>query len=45
MEDAPIMDARDTIMIGEILQFSDLQELCMPGERPRRSTVEAWAKS
>lgn len=32
-------------MIGPVLQFCDLQELCKPGERPRRATVEAWADS
>lgn len=31
-------------MIGRILQFQDLQELCRPGERPRLATVEAWAR-
>lgn len=31
-------------MIGEIFQFQDLQELCRPGERPRLSTVETWAR-
>ncbi len=31
-------------MIGEVLQFRDLQELCRPGKRPRLSTVERWAK-
>ncbi|WP_329766009.1 hypothetical protein [Stenotrophomonas geniculata] len=31
-------------MIGEVLQFQDLQELCRPGERPRLATVEAWAR-
>lgn len=32
-------------MIGEvILQFSDLQELCSPGEKPRLSTVCRWAE-
>lgn len=31
-------------MIGEVLQFEDLQELCKPGERPRLATVEAWAR-
>jgi hypothetical protein len=31
-------------MIGPILQFEDLQELCRPGEHPRLSTVEAWAR-
>ena len=31
-------------MIGEFLQFPDLQELCRHGERPRLSTVEAWAR-
>lgn len=30
-------------MIGEILQFRDLQELCQPGKRPRLATVERWA--
>ncbi|TAA18738.1 hypothetical protein EA658_13945 [Pseudoxanthomonas winnipegensis] len=30
--------------MGErVLQFSDLQELCRPGERPRLSTVVRWA--
>jgi hypothetical protein len=32
-------------MIGPILQFSDLQELCRPGERPRLATVERWART
>jgi hypothetical protein len=32
-------------MIDTILQFSDLQELCRPGEKPRLSTVERWAAS
>lgn len=31
-------------MIGSILQYEDLQELCRPGERPRLATVEAWAR-
>ena len=31
-------------MIGPVLQFEDLQELCKPGERPRLATVEAWAR-
>lgn len=31
-------------MIGPVLQFDDLQEMCRPGEKPRLSTVEAWAK-
>lgn len=31
-------------MIGSILQFQDLQELCKPGKRPRLATVERWAK-
>lgn len=31
-------------MIGPILQFEDLQELCRPGEHPRMATVEAWAR-
>ncbi len=31
-------------MIGEVLQFRDLQELCRPGKRPRLATVERWAK-
>ncbi len=31
-------------MIGEILQFRDLQELCQPGKRPRLTTVERWAR-
>ena len=30
-------------MIGPVLQFADLQELCRPGEKPRLSTVERWA--
>ena len=32
-------------MIGPVLQFEDLQELCKPGERPRLATVEAWARN
>lgn len=32
-------------MIGPVLQFSDLQELCRPGERPRLATVETWARA
>lgn len=32
-------------MIGEVLQFRDLQELCHPGRRPRLATVERWARS
>ena len=31
-------------MIGDVLQFRDLQELCRPGKRPRLATVERWAK-
>lgn len=31
-------------MIGRIVQFADLQELCQPGRKPRRPTVEAWAR-
>lgn len=31
-------------MIGPILQFPDLQDLCRPGEHPRLATVEAWAR-
>lgn len=27
-----------------ILTFAQLQELCAPGEKPRRATVEAWAR-
>ncbi|WCE02811.1 hypothetical protein [Pseudoxanthomonas sp. JBR18] len=30
-------------MIGTVLQFTDLQELCKPGGRPTLATVEAWA--
>lgn len=30
-------------MIGPVLQFEDLQELCRPGERPRMTTVVKWA--
>lgn len=32
-------------MIGSILQFQDLQELCKPGEKPRLATVESWARA
>lgn len=32
-------------MIGEVLQFRDLQELCRPGKRPRLATVERWARA
>lgn len=35
----------EAAMIGPVLQFADLQELCRPGERPRLATVEAWARS
>lgn len=31
-------------MIGPVLQFEDLQQLCKPGEHPRLATVEAWAR-
>lgn len=31
-------------MIGSILQFEDLQELCQPGGNPRLATVEKWAR-
>jgi len=31
-------------LIGPILQFEDLQQLCRPGEKPRLATVEAWAQ-
>lgn len=31
-------------MIGSILQYQDLQQLCQPGKRPRLATVEAWAR-
>lgn len=31
-------------MIGSVLQFEDLQQLCRPGERPRLATVEKWAR-
>lgn len=31
-------------MIGSILQYEDLQQLCRPGKRPRLATVEAWAR-
>jgi len=31
-------------MIGNILQFQDLQELCKPGAKPRLATVEQWAR-
>jgi len=27
-----------------IVPFETLQQLCRPGEHPRRATVEAWAK-
>ncbi len=30
-------------MIKSILQFSDLQEICKPGKKPRLRTVESWA--
>ena len=31
-------------MVGSVLQFKDLQQLCKPGEHPRLATVEAWAR-
>ena len=32
-------------MIGPILQFEDLQELCQPGGHPRLARVEKWARA
>lgn len=33
-------------MIADVvLQFSDLQELCHPGGKPRLSTVDRWARA
>lgn len=32
-------------MIGPVLQFEDLQNLCKPGERPQLATVERWARA
>jgi hypothetical protein len=32
-------------MIGPVLQFCDLQEMCHPGGSPRLATVERWARS
>lgn len=32
-------------MIGPVLQFEDLQQLCQPGGNPRVSTVERWARA
>lgn len=34
-----------TMIADSILQFTDLQELCRPCEKPRLSTVERWATS
>lgn len=31
-------------MIGTVLQFADLQELCKPGHKPRARTVVAWCE-
>lgn len=31
-------------MIGPVLQFEDLQDLCKPGEHPHLATVERWAR-
>lgn len=31
-------------MIGTVLQFEDLQELCRPKTQPRLATVERWAR-
>jgi hypothetical protein len=31
-------------MIGPVLQFHDLQEICKPGEKPRLATVESWIR-
>ena len=33
------------MIADSILQFTDLLELCRPGEKPRLSTVERWASS
>ncbi|KUF35094.1 hypothetical protein AO826_20555 [Xanthomonas phaseoli pv. manihotis] len=32
-------------MIGPVLQFEDLQQICKPGEHPRLATVEGWART
>lgn len=40
-----MLDQRRRRLIGDVLQFQDLQELCRPGERPRLATVEAWART
>ena len=37
-------DQSSQSVIGPVLQFEDLQELCKPGEHPRLATVEAWAR-
>jgi hypothetical protein len=37
--------AHPIVVLGPVLQFHDLQELCKPGEHPRLATVEKWAKA
>jgi cell division inhibitor SulA len=37
--------ANTQTMIGPVLQFEDLQQLCQPGGNPRASTVERWARN
>ena len=32
-------------MIGPVLQFEDLQQLCQPDKKPRLATVEKWARA
>lgn len=39
------MSNGDRLLCRPVLQYADLQELCRPGERPRLSTVEAWARA
>lgn len=31
-------------MIGPVLEFSDLQEMCSKGKKPRLTTVVRWAE-
>jgi hypothetical protein len=32
-------------VIGPVIQFEDLQEICKPGAHPRLAAVERWAKA
>ncbi|WP_414613940.1 hypothetical protein [Stenotrophomonas muris] len=31
--------------LPDVYTFPDLQQMCRPGHKPRRATVEAWARA